>query len=73
MLDTRSPAGFDKLADRYAQELDRFAPEAVAEALDAAGLRYGRGDGGRMWLEVPGVGQIGFAQAVRLRLINLSS
>jgi hypothetical protein len=70
---SRSVEGFDRLAQGFTAELDRIAPEAVTRALTRSGINHGKASNGRLWVEVPGHGRLGFPQAVKLGLVRVSA
>lgn len=63
--------GFDRLATRFVQSLDKVDPEAVGAALDASGIKHRKVEGAIV-MTMPGVGEISYAEAVKLGLIKVS-
>ncbi|VDS09259.1 hypothetical protein PARHAE_02456 [Paracoccus haematequi] len=64
-------SGFDRLATSYREALDQIDPEAVAEALAAAGIRHRR-DGGGILMTLPGHGEVTYRAAMKAGLIKVS-
>lgn len=65
-------SGFDRLAASYREALDQIDPEAVKEALDAAGIKHRRGDRGAIVMNLPGHGEISYRAAIKAGLIKVS-
>lgn len=72
LMMNNDPSGLDRLAASYTESLDQIDPEAVAEALDAAGLSYTQVKGKPIMLDCPGVGKVPYRDAVKLGLIKVS-
>ncbi|WP_234853378.1 hypothetical protein [Paracoccus everestensis] len=65
-------SGFERLAATYREALDVIDPEAVREALDAAGIKHRRGDGGSIVMNLPGHGEVSYRAAMKAGLIKVS-
>lgn len=65
-------SGFDRLAGSYREALDQIDPEGVKEALDAAGIKHWRGDGGAIVMNLPGHGEVSYRAALKAGLIKVS-
>nr|WP_111300821.1 hypothetical protein [Paracoccus saliphilus] len=67
------PSGFDGLAQRFTQGLDVIDPEAVTDALKAAGVPHRKHqDSGQILLTLPGHNELSYREAVKLGLIKVS-
>lgn len=64
-------SGFDRLANSYREALDQIDPEAVMEALDAAGIRHQR-HGSSIVMTLPGHGEVSYRAALKAGLIKVS-
>ncbi|WP_103173678.1 hypothetical protein [Paracoccus sp. SY] len=65
-------SGFDRLATSYREALDVIDPEAVAEVLDAAGIKHRRGDGGNIVMNLPGHEEVSYRAAMKAGMIKVS-
>lgn len=72
MVMNNDPTGFDGLAQKFTQSLDIIDPEAVTDALKAAGLNHRRGGNGEILMSLQGHGEVSYRKAVRLGLIKVS-
>lgn len=72
LLMTNDVTGFDGLAQKFTQSLDRVDPDAVMDALDASGIKHRRGDGGSILMTLPGAGEVSYKEAVRMGLVKVS-
>ena len=72
MVMNNDPTGFDGLAQKFTQSLDIIDPEAVTDALKAAGLNHRRGGNGEILLSMQGHPEVSYREAVRLGLIKVS-
>lgn len=72
MMMTNDASGFDGLAQKFTQALDRVDPDSVMDALDASGIKHRKGDGGTILLTMPTVGDVSYREAVRMGLIKVS-
>lgn len=72
MVMNNDPTGFDGLAQKFTQSLDMIDPEAVTDALKAAGLSHRRGGNGEILMSLQGHGEVSYREAVRLGLVRVS-
>ncbi|MGR3248557.1 MAG: hypothetical protein ACU0DH_08140 [Paracoccus sp. (in: a-proteobacteria)] len=73
MVMHNDPSGFDGLAQRFTQSLDKIDPESVTDALKAAGVPHRKHqDSGQILLTLPGHNELSYREAVKLGLIKVS-
>ncbi|MBW7057011.1 hypothetical protein KY389_09945 [Paracoccus bogoriensis] len=72
LMMTNDATGFDRLAERFVQSLDRVDPQAVKEALTASGIPHRRSPGGELVLTFEGHGEVSYQEAVKQGLIRVS-
>ncbi|MBL8571730.1 MAG: DUF3102 domain-containing protein [Phreatobacter sp.] len=68
----RSTEGYGALAREYMATMDQHDPHAILEADFGSGITAHRTQEGRIYLNVPGQGQVGWRQAVSLGLVKVS-
>ena len=67
----RSTKPYERLVMRYLANIDSHNSEATLEAETRDGVKVGKTAMGQIYVELPGVGQVAWAQAVQQGLITV--
>lgn len=68
----RTTEGYRKLANEYVASMADHDPAAILEAEFGSGITAHRTPDGRIYLNLPGRGQVGYREAVRMGLVTVT-